>query len=204
MVSLVGPARADDPTIDFAGNTYKLEFVGGTPGFPVNEYLVDGETVEDWRTMVSVRQFPNFDSAEEYVKLYVEKLQPHLVCDAVVHSPEDESTTNDLTVEAYLAPANRAYIEYNLFRFVVEPGVKGLKAYQFAIRGEYNLEAAQAANEESLENRLEELQQLQVDAIDIQKANQNESDDDDSDDVDSSDDADEETEEATDSDVLNV
>lgn len=204
VACLFGNAKASDPTIDFAGRTYNLAFVGGTPGFPVNEYLVEGETVEDWSSMVSVRHFPNFDSAEQYVKLYVEKLQPHLVCEAVVHAPEDASSNNDLTVEAYLAPANRAYIEYNLFRFVVEPGVKGLKAYQFAIRGEYNLEAAQSANEEALKGRLEELQQIKVDAIDIQKTNGAVSDDPITDDDEDTEEDSEDSEDEDEDDVLDA
>lgn len=162
-------AHAEDPTDEkckaFSVTGYRLAFVHvGKQGEVVNEYVPRGENLENWTKMIAVREWPNAKELKEVVGPYVRKLQPLYVRDAQVFRPEGGEVGEDLVFEFYLAPPDKSYLEYNLIRFVLEEGAEGVKSYQFAVRGEYNLEAAVKFNEPRLKSRLDTIAALTLES----------------------------------------
>ena len=162
-------ARGDEP-IDRAGEAfsvtnYKLTFVNvGKQGEVVNEYVPRGETLEKWTTMIAVREWPKAKELKEIVGPYLRKLQPSYVRDAQVFRSKDAKNGNDMVFEFYLAPADKAYLEYNLIRFALEDESEGVKSYQFAVRGEYDVDAAVKFNMPRLKARLDTIAGLSLEA----------------------------------------
>lgn len=153
-------AYAEDPieekTDSFTVTGYRLAFVHvGKQGEVVNEYVPRGENLENWKKMIAVREWPHAKELKEIVGPYVRKLQPLYARDAQVFRPEGAEVGEDIVFEFYLAPPDKSYLEYNLIRFVLEEESEGVKSYQFAVRGEYNLDAALKFNEPRLKSRLD-------------------------------------------------
>jgi hypothetical protein len=154
--------RTDDA---FSVTNYKLAFVQvGQQSEVVNEYVPHGETLENWTTMIAVRQWPKAKALKEIVGPYVRNLQPLYVRDAQVFRPENAKNGNDVVFEFYLAPQDKSYLEYNLIRFVVEEESEGVKSYQFAVRGDYDLDAAVKFNSTRLKARLDTIAGLTLGA----------------------------------------
>jgi len=125
--------QAAEPTVKFAGIEYHLASVeAGKSGAMTNEYVPGGETVDDWTSLIGVRQWPGVEKPEDVAGAWMKMVQPLLTKEAEVFRAE--TTANDFIVEAWLSAPDRSYIEINLHRFVAEPGTKGVKAYQFAIK----------------------------------------------------------------------
>ncbi len=166
---VVSLARGDEP-IDrtsgtFSVTNYKLAFVHvGKQSEVVNEYVPRGGTLENWTTMIAVRQWPKAKALKEIIGPYVRNLQPLYARDAQVFRPEDAEDGNDIVFEFYLAPPDKSYLEYNLIRFVMEEESEGVKSYQFGVRGDYDLDAAVKFNTPRLKARLDTIAELTLEA----------------------------------------
>lgn len=160
-------AVAADPAADsFQVTNYKLAFVNvGPEGAVTNEYVPRGETLETWTSLIGVRQWPQTEKLADITGPYVRALQPLLVREAKIYEPEGEAEGTNVIFELYLAPADKSYLEYNLIRFAREEGTEGIKSYQYALKGEYNVEAAVAANAPQLKSRLEVLRGLKLETF---------------------------------------
>ena len=154
--------NSEAPSINFEGSRYQLAFTNVTDNFVMNEYLLDGESLDDWSSMVAVMQFVNSDDVNDVLGPYLNRLRPLLISEARSSAPSQDPHSSDVILEAYLAPPDRSYLEYNLIRFVEEVGTDGVKAYQFAIRGEFDFDAASRANSGAITDRLLELGDLQI------------------------------------------
>lgn len=160
-------AVAAEPAADsFQVTNYKLAFVNvGPEGAVTNEYVPRGETLETWTSLIGVRQWPQTEKLADITGPYVRALQPLLVREAKIYEPEGEAEGTNVIFELYLAPADKSYLEYNLIRFAREEGTEGIKSYQYALKGEYNVEAAVAANAPKLKSRLEVLRSLKLETF---------------------------------------
>lgn len=142
FVALAGNAIADSPE-EFVVTGYRLAFVHvDESGAITNEYVPRGQTLENWSTLIGVRVWPQAKEVAEIAGPYVRSLEPLMVRDSRALEPAGSEPGTDVVFELYLAPADKAYLEYNLIRFVREPGTPGVKSYQFAARSEYKLDAA--------------------------------------------------------------
>lgn len=161
-----GQETFEFPSVVFTDVEYKLAWVDSGDGSRsrTNEYLKEGETLEDWSAMVAVRHWPHLHQVREITKPYLDQIRHLFVQDAQVYASESNREETGVVIECYLAPPDKSYLEYNLIRFCTEPGDSGVKSYQFAVRGHYNLPAANEFNQERLAERLEALSKLKLKA----------------------------------------
>ncbi len=126
-------AHAEQHTVKFAGQTYRLDYVDVSKnGAITNEYVLPGQNVNSWTSLLAVRQWPDAGTVGEVAAAWVKMVKPLLTRDIEVYKPNEEKGNNDIVVEAWLSAPDKSYIEINLHRFVKEPGVSGIKAYQYA------------------------------------------------------------------------
>ena len=116
--------------------------------------------------MISVRQWPEIDLVRDITGPYLKQMQASFVRDAQVFSPPPGTVGTDLVFELYLAPPDKSYLEYNLIRFGKEPGQRGVKMYQFALRGDFDLKRAVPFNSQKMGPRLDQLAKLRLQAVD--------------------------------------
>lgn len=161
-----GSEPAEQAESEFTVTNYQLAFVDVAPaGEITNEYVPSGESLENWSTLIGVRVWPAAGEVKEIAGPYVRALQNVMVEEAKAYEPPDSESGTDVIFELYLAPADHSYLEYNLIRFTLEDGTDGVKSYQFAIKGAYDLTGAHEANGKLLESRLEMMADLEVDAV---------------------------------------
>ncbi len=181
-VAPVAPVSSDEEsevaTVSFLDQEYRLAFQSETEGLFTNEYLLEGESLEQWTSMIAVRKFSNISEVKAITGPYLEQLKPLMVRDAEVYARDGDRERSDVVLEVYLAPADHSYLEYNLLRFVEEEGEDGVKFYQFAIRTDFDVDAAVESNTTELEARINALGDLQV-AIVEEDSEDDESNDDD-------------------------
>jgi len=159
--------QTEKPSAVFLDSLFELAFVDVNPQSGItNEYLQDGDTLEEWTAMLSVRQWPEIDLVQDITGPYLNQMQASFVRDAQVFSPPPGTVGTDVVIELYLAPPDKSYLEYNLIRFGKEPGQQGVKMYQFALRGDFDLERAIPFNAQRMGARLEQLGKLRLQAID--------------------------------------
>lgn len=127
-----------------------------------NEYLRAGQSLEQWSSMLAVRQWQNRNHVREVTKPYLDTIRHLFVEEAKVYAPDSDRDEKGIVIECYLAPTDKSYLEYNLLRFCTEPGEQGVKAYQFAARGSYDLPLAKQYNQKLLAERLTALAKLSL------------------------------------------
>lgn len=131
---LAGAVRAESPaTLDFGGLKYRLASTEkGKDGSLTNEYVPEGETLENWTTLVAVRHWPKAEKVGDAATPWLKMVQPLLTQKVGVFKADSAKDAEDILLEAWLSAPDRSYIEINLHRFVKEKGTEGVKAYQFA------------------------------------------------------------------------
>jgi hypothetical protein len=129
---VLAAASRGAPIVTFDQVTYTRQFVSTTPDLRLAEYVAPGETVENWTTLVAVRNFPALDSPGTAVAEFAKTLRqsnPAARFEILVKPDESEATIDFLTW-----PEDASYAEFNIFRYVKRAGYPGLIAYQFAYR----------------------------------------------------------------------
>jgi hypothetical protein len=153
-----GPAT---PPLTFEGTKYHLAWTDvSEEGNLTNEYLTPGETLENWTTLIGVRQWPSVESLSDIVPPYLEERKPLFVARSEIYFPEDRK--NDIVIEMFLGAPHLPYVEYNLHRFVMEEGTPGVKAYQFAQRIPLTEDLDLSETQKHLETRLNQLKAFKV------------------------------------------
>jgi hypothetical protein len=131
-LAAITAAPAPDRTITFDDVTYTRQFLGDMKPGGLAEYVRDGETVDNWTTLVAVRNFPKLDdpgrAAAELVKT-LKASNPLARFQLLVKEDESEAMVDFITW-----PQDGSYAEFNVFRYLKRPGYAGLIAYQFAYR----------------------------------------------------------------------
>ena len=121
-----------DRTLSFDEVTYTRQFVGNMKPGGLAEYIRPDQTVDNWTTLVAVRNFPKLDdpsaAAAQLVKTLKES-NPEARFQLLVKQDESEAMVDFITW-----PKDGSYAEFNVFRYLKRPGYAGLIAYQFAYR----------------------------------------------------------------------
>jgi hypothetical protein len=131
MLGTCAVIHADLPTVSFSGVKYVLASVElGKDGTITNEYVPEGETIDSWTTLLASRNWPTVTKIDKATNAWVRMIKPLATRDVVAYAADGKK--NDLVLEAWLSAPDKSYIEANLHRFVLENGVVGVKAYQFA------------------------------------------------------------------------
>lgn len=128
----ISAAPTSDRTITFDDVTYSRQFVGNMNPGGLAEYVRPGESVDNWTTLVAVRNFPKLDDPSRAAAQLVKTLKasnPDARFQLLVKEDESEAMVDFITW-----PKDGAYAEFNVFRYLKRPGYAGLIAYQFAYR----------------------------------------------------------------------
>jgi hypothetical protein len=128
----ISAAPKSHRNITFDDVTYSRQFVGNMNPGGLAEYVRSGETVDNWTTLVAVRNFPKLDDPSRAAAQLVETLKtsnPAARFQLLVKEDESEAMVDFITW-----PKDGAYSEFDVFRYLKRPGYAGLIAYQFAYR----------------------------------------------------------------------
>jgi hypothetical protein len=141
LMSLVGAMRpaqakgaksAEPPAaVEFDGQTLHLAWQSENPELPVSEFIPEGETLEKWTRLASIRRYPDLDDAQELAKLTVEE-----VAKSYPGSPTnlvDDPHSSDAIIEFVVNAPDDSFAEYNLFKYAKDPS-GGVVAEQYALR----------------------------------------------------------------------
>jgi hypothetical protein len=108
-----------------------LAWQGGTADETVREYVPTGETLESWTKLASIREYPRLDDPRAVAANLVRALrqQNPAAQSAMIENP----ATGEVIVDFVTWPADRAFVEFNVFKYARKPG-GGLVAQQYALR----------------------------------------------------------------------
>lgn len=123
--------QAPPQRLAFDGQILVLAWQGGSPGETVREYIPPGERLESWTKLASLREYPKLDDPRAVVASLVRALkqQNPAAQSAMIENP----ATGEVIVDFVTWPADRAFVEFNIFKYARKPG-GGLVAQQYALR----------------------------------------------------------------------
>ncbi len=128
-----GLRASDAANFTFVGVKYQLASVIVSPdGSVTNEYVPEGQTIDAWTTLIGVRHWPQAKKLGDAAQPWLQMVHPLLTQNVGAYKSTGAKNENDIILEAWLSAPDRAYIEINLHRFVLEDGTDGVKAYQYA------------------------------------------------------------------------
>ena len=143
------------PHITFEGHEYRLAYADVKGQTVTNEYLIDGESLSAWKTLIGVRHFRESKEVKDVLPPYLKQMQPHFAIKAEVVQKKDSSFPMDVALIMWLIAPDKSYYEYNLHRFVQTPN--GVMAYQFAERLPFSARLDVSATMKMQSARLAEL-----------------------------------------------
>jgi hypothetical protein len=124
--------RAEVPTLDFVGVTYRLETVEVTKdGTVINEYVPDHGPRDSWTTFVTVSHWPKAKKIGDAAGPWMQSVQSYLMHKPGAYRPKTAKNENDVMFEVWVTAPERTFIKIHLHRFVMEPGFEGVKAYLY-------------------------------------------------------------------------
>lgn len=128
----LGIAVHAQPTrVTFDGQVLVFAWQGGVAGETAREYIPAGEKLESWTKLASIREYPKLDDPRAVAANLVRALkqQNPAAQSAIIENP----TTGEVIVDFVTWPADRAFVELNVFKYSRKPG-GGLVAQQYAVR----------------------------------------------------------------------
>ena len=152
-------------SIKFDSSTYRLASVSvGADGTVTNEYLKEGETLESWTSMLSIRHLPIAESINHAINPWLQSIRTQLAKKWSASKTPGSDNQTDVIIEAWLNTGT-LNVEANLHRFVAEPGTAGVKSYRFVQRFDANDPGAKEAYAAKKYGRTEELGRLSVELV---------------------------------------
>ena len=123
--------QAPPKRLAFDGQILVLAWQGGSPGETVREYIPLAEKLESWTKLASIREYPKLDDPRAVAANLVRALkqQNPAAQSAMIENP----ATGEVIVDFVTWPADRAFVELNIFKYARKPG-GGLVAQQYALR----------------------------------------------------------------------
>lgn len=118
-------------TVTFDGRTLVLASNTSSPGESIREFIPADEELEAWTILASIREFPKLTDPKRAAFDLIRVLRsqnPEAPSD-VIENP----ATGDVIVDFITWPADRAFVEFNIFRYS-RSSRGGLVAQQFALR----------------------------------------------------------------------
>jgi hypothetical protein len=123
--------QAPPKRLTFDGQILVLAWQGGAPGEIAREYIPPAEKLESWTKLASIREYPQLDDPRAVAANLVRALkqQNPAAQSAMIENP----ATGEVIVDFVTWPADRAFVEFNVFKYARKPG-GGLVAQQYALR----------------------------------------------------------------------
>lgn len=124
-------AAAEKPRLTFAGQEFTLAFVDLGANGVINEYVLPGEKVQNWTTLLTVQQAPQVKDAATVAEAVLKVATGN---NSLVSKPQvlyRGGTKNREDVMVLLLIRDPAHLgnELSIQRFVREPGAVGVKTY---------------------------------------------------------------------------
>ena len=160
LLAWVSLARAETPSIEFAGDRFTLNFEDraqqedGSPGDGLAEFTLAGETVNDWSKLFAFHAYPEMgDDPVAAVKM-VGKVVKETNKDANFAIIENEKTGEAIIDFLTWAPESDV-MEFNVFKYARAADGKGLVAMQYAQHiklGDVDVEGMRALRTRSVQD----------------------------------------------------
>jgi hypothetical protein len=139
LVAATMLARADDTTVAFDGQTYRLDYQdaakqpNGQPGDGLAEFTLPGETVKDWTKLFAFYLFPQAGDDPVAMAELMGKATKETNPDAnfqVIKEPK----SGDAIIDFLTWAPGSDVLEFNVFRYTRAEYGPGLVAMQYAQR----------------------------------------------------------------------
>lgn len=126
---------ADDATqteqITFDGQKLKLAFDATSEGDTIKEYIPDGEKLQKWTKLASIREYPKLNDAHELAAAVIREVEEKNP-KADAHLKQNEET-GETVIDFIVWPEDKSFVEFNVFKFKKnEDG--GVASEQYAVR----------------------------------------------------------------------
>lgn len=131
MLSSVATAALAE-TLEFDGEQYVRQFASNQPELRLLEFVRPGETLKNWTKLLGLRHFKALDDPAATAAALAKQLQrqnPQARFQLVVKDDGSQAVIDFVTW-----PESAEYMEFNVFRYLKQPGTPGLFSFQFAYR----------------------------------------------------------------------
>ena len=119
----------NNETVTFEENIYTLSWIDSRSNTITNEYLLPGENLNNWSSMIASRHFESVNELKQVLPHYMEKMKP-LIASKPGFFKDNTIKSNHIIIELFLMAPDKSHYEYNLHLFFESPD--GVKAYQYA------------------------------------------------------------------------
>ncbi len=152
-------------SLTFDNETYVLASVTVSPdGSVTNDYVKEGETLDTWTTLLTVRHLPQAETINHAINPWLQSVRTQLAKKwSAARSPLPASDA-DVIVEAWVNTGS-LQVEATLYRFASLKGVPGVMAYRFVERLDGSDPGAKDAYAAAKHRRSEELSILKLAAV---------------------------------------
>jgi hypothetical protein len=123
------PAPPQSVTVD--GQTLNLAWQGGTPDEPIYEYIPDGEDLDTWTHLASIRKYHSINDAKALAAGTIQAVKQNYpgAPTQMVENP----TSGNVMIDFLVGPPDGSFVEYNVFQYSQRPA-GGTVAQQYALR----------------------------------------------------------------------
>jgi len=126
---------ADETTqteqVTFDGQKLKLAFDANSQGDTIKEYIPDGQTLQKWTKLASIREYPKLNDAHELAAAVIREVEEKNP-KADAHLKQNEET-GETVIDFIVWPEDKSFVEFNVFKFKKdEKG--GIASEQYAVR----------------------------------------------------------------------
>jgi hypothetical protein len=132
LPALIVAQESQKLQLAFQNKTYELAFGQSNQFQALNEYVPAGETLEDWSSLIAVRQFGGRRDFRELAGRLVQSLnQKNPLARAAVHGSSDGRRT---MVDFITWDLDAEITEFNVFIYQLGPDGNSVLAHQYAER----------------------------------------------------------------------
>lgn len=123
------PSPPQSVAID--GQTLNLAWQGGTPDEPIYEYIPEGEDLETWTHLASIREYHSIEDWKALAEGTIQAVKQNYpgAPTQILENPN----TGDVMIDFLVGPPDGSFVEYNVFQYSKRPE-GGTVAQQYALR----------------------------------------------------------------------
>jgi hypothetical protein len=134
VASFASAAEPDARGVKFQDKTYELVFVQEARGEVLNEFVLQGETLEDWHSLLSVHVYPQRTDYKLLAGNLIKAVkQKNPLSQAALHSSLDGKRTM-VDFVTWAGMGDETITEFNVFLFQLGPDGKSVLAQQYVER----------------------------------------------------------------------
>jgi hypothetical protein len=125
------PAAKQKEVVRFDGQTLALAWEGTNPDETVKEYIPEGEKLESWKKLASIREYPKLNDPKALAANLVQTLkkQNPNAPSSMIENPN----SGEVMVDFITSPPDNSFVEFDIFKYSPKAG-GGVVAQQYALR----------------------------------------------------------------------